>query len=187
VSASASSLTVTAGQSGQITVTVTPINGSAQTVTLSCSGLPAMTTCQANPASITLDGTHSATSTITIQTTAAAVPAIRVRRDAPFAIGPETMNGFPASSLAQTLKIALALLALLYGVQSMRRRRAGSFVLSAVIVGVLLVVGCGGGGSSVGNSGGGSGGTPAGTYPITLTISAGSSLHTVTASINVTK
>lgn len=64
---------VVAGQSVTFTVTVAPTNSFNQTVTLSCSNQPPQTTCAFSPASVTLNGTTAASSTMTVQTTAVSV------------------------------------------------------------------------------------------------------------------
>ncbi len=70
ISASPTSLTVTRGQSGTSTITVTPKQGFNQTVTLTCTGAPKNSTCTISPGSVTLDGTNAQTATLTISTTA---------------------------------------------------------------------------------------------------------------------
>ena len=69
MSASPASATVTAGQSATYTLTLTPVNGFTQTVSPSCSGLPPAASCAISPATLTLDGTHTATATVTVSTT----------------------------------------------------------------------------------------------------------------------
>ncbi|HEY0701505.1 MAG TPA: Ig-like domain repeat protein, partial [Candidatus Acidoferrales bacterium] len=49
VAASANSVSVTAGSTGMVALTVTPLNGSTQTVTFACSGLPAASACSFMP------------------------------------------------------------------------------------------------------------------------------------------
>ncbi len=69
----ASPASVSAGQSAAVALTVTPMNGSTQTINFtpsSCTGQPAGVTCSFNPASITLDGTDSQTVTLTLATAA---------------------------------------------------------------------------------------------------------------------
>ncbi len=65
---------VPAGQSSAATLTITPVNGSTQTInfnTSSCTaGLPAGAVCAFNPSSVTLDGTDPASVTLTITTAA---------------------------------------------------------------------------------------------------------------------
>ena len=63
---SAGTVTVQEGQSQTVSVSVNPESGFTGVVNLSCSGLPAETTCSFNPAQVTTSGS----STLTIQTTA---------------------------------------------------------------------------------------------------------------------
>ena len=74
---SAGSLTPTsvpAGQSASATITISPIAGSTGTVVnfmpSSCQGLPTGAACSFNPISVTFDGTHQATTVVTISTVA---------------------------------------------------------------------------------------------------------------------
>jgi Bacterial Ig-like domain (group 3) len=73
VTPSAPSLTVKRGQSGQVTLTVTPApSGSfSPTVTFTCSGLPLQSSCTFSPSSVAANGAPANT-TLTIQTTASA-------------------------------------------------------------------------------------------------------------------
>jgi subtilase family serine protease len=63
---------VPAGQSASAILTITPVNGSTQTINFtaaSCSGLPAGTSCSFNPTSVgPLDGTDAETTILTITT-----------------------------------------------------------------------------------------------------------------------
>jgi hypothetical protein len=70
------SATISAGQAATYTLTVAPSSGFNQTVSLSCSGFPAASTCVITPPSITLDGTNSATATVIVQTTVRAAAAL---------------------------------------------------------------------------------------------------------------
>jgi len=63
-------VTVTAGKSGNYTLTMTPINGFSDTVTVSCTNLPLKATCTASPASVTVGGSTPTEVTINIGTTA---------------------------------------------------------------------------------------------------------------------
>jgi hypothetical protein len=70
MSANPTSLTVSAGQSGSSTISLAPQNGFTGTVTLSVGGnCPTSATCTISPSSVTLNGTATATSTLTIKTT----------------------------------------------------------------------------------------------------------------------
>jgi hypothetical protein len=69
LSASPSSVTVSAGQTAHYTVTVIPLGGSfGSAVSLSCSGLPTLSACSFNPAAPT-PGASSVTSTLNLTTT----------------------------------------------------------------------------------------------------------------------
>jgi subtilase family protein len=91
LSVSPSSSTINSGQSASYTLALTPSGGFNQTITLSCGGFPRASTCVVTPPAVTLDGTHSATASVVIQTTArsAAPPAIppRVPPIAPVVVG----------------------------------------------------------------------------------------------------
>jgi VCBS repeat-containing protein len=191
MSASPSSLSIVAGQSGQVTITVTPVNGSTQTVTFSCTGLPAQATCEADPSSLTLDGTHSATMTITIQTTAngATAPAGRVR---PVRLNPLSLQSletiFATTTHSQTraleaLEMIFGMLAFACALHCARRRRIATLLIWLLIAVGSLVTGCGGGGNSGGSGGTG---TPAGAYAISITIASGGSSHSSPVSVTVT-
>ena len=67
--------TINAGQLATYSITVTPILGFNQPVTLSCGGLPPASTCAITPNPVAFVGTNSATATVVVQTTArSAVP-----------------------------------------------------------------------------------------------------------------
>jgi hypothetical protein len=84
-------LTVTAKQSGTVTVLVAPQNGFASSVSFSCSGLPAGTSCSFAPATVTPSGAVASTTlTIAVSTATAALS----RNSSPF---------FPSSALAVIL------------------------------------------------------------------------------------
>lgn len=75
VAAGPASATITAGASATYTLTAAPAHGFNQAVNWSCTGAPAASTCTISPQSLTLDGTHSATATVTLKTTANAFEA----------------------------------------------------------------------------------------------------------------
>ena len=74
IAASPKSLTVTAGQSGTVAITVTSLNGFNTAVTFSCSGLPSGTSCNFSPASVTPQFAP-VSSTLTITTSGTTVAA----------------------------------------------------------------------------------------------------------------
>lgn len=159
--ASASSLTVTKGQSGTLTMTVTPQNGFSQSVSFACSGLPSESTCSFSPATVTPSGSTGATTTLTITTTAATNAALV----------------WPLAGGGCTFAFALF---------CVRRRK----VLPGLFCAILLLgfggaaLGCGGHKSSGGDSG-----TPVGNSTVTVTATSGSGAsaitHTATVALTV--
>ena len=65
--------TITAGQSANTTVTITPINGFSEIVSLSCGGLPSGANCMFSPDAIGI-GSGSSSSALVISTTVATPP-----------------------------------------------------------------------------------------------------------------
>jgi hypothetical protein len=162
VALSAAAGAVGAGQATTTTVSLTPSGGFAQTVALKCSGLPQGATCSFAPASVSVTG-GVATSTLTI--TAGSAAAMNSSRGP---VDPLTPGGVLVAGIS--LPIAL------------RRRRTQSRRLPRAARGALimatlaLLAGCGGtgGGGSGSPSGGSSGATPAGSYTVVVTATAGS-------------
>ena len=177
-SPSPSALTITAGQTGQVLVTITPANGSTQTVSISCAGLPALASCQIAPPSVTLDGVHPATITITIQTTAhttnTSSPAPRDYPSAP--------------SSPRTLAPLVVGMAFLLLVPFFSRRRTSFAIAACLLLGfVSLTAGCGGGstksaGSPTLNP---ATGTPAGTYSSILMVTSAATSTAVPISVTI--
>lgn len=134
------SLTVTAGNTGTVSLTVTPQNGFNAAVTFACSGLPTASSCSFNPATVVPSGA-SASTVMTISTSSQSVALEPISR--------------PYLSL-----IALPSALLLF----VRRRRPVRYklLLALVFMGLGSIVGCGGNVSS-GTSGGG-------TTPVTTTV-----------------
>ena len=169
VMANPAALNLTAGQSGNIVFTVTPINGSTQMVTLSCGTLPQGVTCMFAPPSLTLDGTHSPTSTLTLQTT-----------------GPDrgmllpTAPGRPLPILLLVIFALFAIaafFALRLALASRGLRPVSPWLLVLVFV-AFAVVAC----SSLPRRL-----TPSGSFPITITLSAAGTNHTVPITLNVSR
>jgi len=136
-----------------------------------------MVTCTPSPASLTLDGTHPATSTLTIATVA------------PTMVVPDSR--YPRLPLGLLFSVALAAL-LLWATRfskTVRPRR----VLQATAILVLAcgIASCGGSSHSSGGGtgpGGTTGGTTAGSYTIAITGAgpSGSPSHSASVSLAVT-
>ena len=170
LSANPSSLTIAQGGSGATTITVTPVGGFNQSLSFSCSGLPAYATCMFSPSALTPNGTNTAvSSTLTIATDVQMVE----RRERPL---PGSHSGVPLW--------AFALLGL-GGLLRARRnsRRLGSLCLWAVLLVTagLGISGCGGKGS------GGSTGvlTPKGTSNVTVTATGTGATQTLAISVTI--
>src|SRR5258705_5724910 len=84
ISAAPSAISITAGQSASYSASVTPVGGFNGTVSLTCAGAPALTTCSICPTQLTLDGTNTAIASVTLTTTAHSLfPPIAPRHFAP--------------------------------------------------------------------------------------------------------
>ena len=167
--AAPSPASVSAGGSATGTVTITSVGGFNQSVALSCGGItlngsPATTappTCKFSPSSVS---NASGASTLMISTT-----------------GPSAALA-PVSTSSRSLFYAMVLPVLGIvltgtGFRSRARRLLGIF-LGCLTISVLLFLGACGGNNGGGNSGGAGVGTPAGTYTISISGSAGSMVNT---------
>lgn len=144
---SASGVQLTAGQSQNLTLTFTSLNGLTGTISnFGCSDLPAETTCTFNPTQVTLPSNGTATTSLTVATTA-----IGQSRHREF-IGMGTINWGTTG--------AMMLLGACFVGLPFSRRRAGRITAALMLVGILAVLLSCGGGSSSGGGGGGGGGNP---------------------------
>jgi hypothetical protein len=170
-------VTVTPGQAANYSVSVNSVDGFNQKIALTCSGMPAQSTCTVTPSSVTLDGSNSVQANIAVVTT-----------------GPSKAFARPAGTHAR-LALVLAMLGSVLGflampgrVNAQRNRHTqflgGLFMLCLVSV-VLMMPACGGGSGGGGSTGGG--GTPAGTYNVTVagTFGAGSAKLTHSTSFTL--
>jgi Bacterial Ig-like domain (group 3)/FG-GAP-like repeat len=168
------SVTVAAGTSGMVGLTVTPANGSTQTVTFSCTGLPAGAACGFVPPSVTLDGTHAATSAMTITTTG---PTAGVRVSS---AGTGTSGAGPRlDGMAASFGVGLLGIFGLVLFSPRESVRRAALLVAVLTIPAMALVACGGSGSS------GGGGTPAGTYTVSVTATAGTDTHAVPVTLTV--
>ena len=159
VGVSPAAVTVTAGQSGTVAVSVTPQNGFNSAITFACSGLPAGAACSFSPATVTPSGTTAAKTTLTVTTGTSAAN----RDSRPFLPG-------------ATLTFALCLL-------GWRKHRSVQLLLVLTIsfAGLSLLSACGGG-----SSGGGSSSTPPPTTStVTITATSGAVQNTTSFALTV--
>jgi hypothetical protein len=144
-------------------------NTFASNVALSCSGLPALSTCGFAPTQVA-SGSGNTNVIFTIMTTKAIPASAR-------AAGKISVS---------TYWLWLPLLGMVFagfpGNNSCRKKMAGYVALSLILLLVILQAACGGG-----LSGGGSGqpGTPQGNYSVTVTAAMGSLSHSVQAMLTV--
>jgi hypothetical protein len=168
VAAVPAALTLKAGQSGMLMLNVTPINGATFTVNFTSGSLPSHATCVFSPASVTLDGTKVASSSVTISTLANSTAL-------PF---PET----PAKPELLFVGFAAVLAVLLAAAE----RTSSLLGRRALLASAILLIGIG---LNACATSGAKNGTPPGTYPVMLTVAstAGGISHTVSASVKVTE
>jgi hypothetical protein len=171
-SVSTTSLTVARGQQGTMNVTLTPVNGFNQTVTLTCS-VPAPASCDVSPDSVQLSGTTSATVTVT-------VPGSGGGGSSGY-----TPKGSSSSSLHHGNPWRVLMPFSMFGLAFLgRRRRFWLPLLVLCLCLALSFVNCGGG------TGGGSSSSATlapGTYQatVTATYTAGSVSHSSTSTLTV--
>ena len=167
---------IKAGSSATSTITITPSNGFAGSVSLSCavtgspSGAKDMPTCSIDQ-SASIAGNQAGTATLTIKTTAASGASTAAVQN-PF----RRIYVFGSGTL----------LAILFIFLPSRRRRWESF-FALVLLGFLLSAAsaCGGATYKTGTTGLGDNGTTAGNYVVTITASSGQIQATATVPFTV--
>jgi uncharacterized protein (DUF2141 family) len=176
ITSNPTSTTVTAGQSGTFTLTVTPQGSFTGSISFSCTGLPVLAGCGFSPAMVT-PNTSTMTTTLTI-TTAAHTAAHAT------ALAPPPFGRRPSPLYAIWLLLPAMLLGMV-GLAVPKRRKLLSCVLVGLLAGGCLLQAACGGASTGGGGGGGTGGTPAGTYTVTVTGAAGSTQHATAVTLTV--
>ena len=160
ISAAPTSVTINAGESTSYVVTLTPIRGAySSAISVSDTGLPTAATGTFTSTSVTISGS-SATTTLNIKTTARPANTGSVLRG-----GPLYATWLPVGGLS--------LLGLGVGAGFKRRRWLPGMLLGLLAGLIVLQAACGNSSSTPTPTSG----TPAGTYPITITGSSGSDSH----------
>jgi hypothetical protein len=139
------SATITAGQSAQFSLQVTPGPGFTGTVSLTCSGAPLAATCSL-PATVQVSNGNAAPFTVVVATTGAIAPPME---------NPPPALPFPGLGLVSAFAAAV-LLFLLFALSAGRdwnlrpRRLAVSGTFGAILLSLAISsAGCGGGGSTM--------------------------------------
>jgi len=182
ISAAPSTLSITAGQSASYSASVTPVGGFKGTVSLTCSGAPALTTCSVSPTQLTLDGTNPAIASVTLTTTAhSSFPPVAPKRFVP----PP-----PTAKLLAKLFAYLLVCVILWRLARIPRKRV-LLTVAVVLPLALLCTSCGGSTSSTSSSGGTNPppptqpGTPQGAFTITVTGTSANLTHTTNVLLKV--
>jgi FG-GAP-like repeat/Abnormal spindle-like microcephaly-assoc'd, ASPM-SPD-2-Hydin/FG-GAP repeat len=170
ISASPTSNTVTAGQSAMYSLSISPLSGFNQSISLSCSGAPTAATCSVSPTSVTFNGGNPATATVTVTTMARSL----ILR------GPGRPHLWRRVHFPVGLALLVLMLVFVAGLQrlvTIRQRppwRNMVATMGLVALLALMIASCGGGG---GGGRGANSGTPPGTFNLTVTAKAGSFLR----------
>jgi hypothetical protein len=174
---SASSATVSAGQTASYTIAVAPAGGFAASVALSCSGGPAGSACVVSPSTMALSGAAAQTAMVTVKTAANGWLL-------PF------RGGWPRDTRYRQrpmiLTLAAMFLLMVAASQFLRREQNLAWIrvvgFAALVTLGLTLTSCGGG------SGSGGGGTnpQAGTYTVTVTGNFASGATTLNHSTKLT-
>ena len=168
VSVSPTTLTVTHGSSGNVTITATPMGAYSGTLTFSCGTLPSNASCSFSPATITFSASGTAqTSTLTFSTQAAHA---LLERD--------PLAQRISEVLAATLLLPMGLAGF-----ACRRHRLGLFLLLIVMTGAAAgLTGCGGSGNNGTSS---SPTTPTGSYTVPVIVTVNGTSSTTSLSVVV--
>ncbi len=168
-SVSSASASISAGQTANFAVAVSPAGGFNQVVTFACSGAPPSSTCAVSPSSIVLNGSATTTVNVIVATTAALAP----------------VGGPPSLAFYRPALLILGLLGLtlLASLASRHRERhprlAHGLVFLLLLYAGLMMPACG-------RVSGGNAGTPAATYTLVVSGTFASGSITLTHSTTLT-
>ncbi|HKW31433.1 MAG TPA: S8 family serine peptidase [Candidatus Acidoferrum sp.] len=168
--------TISAGQSADFAVTITPSGGFNKVVTFTCAGMPTGASCTVAPSSITLDGTSSATAKLDVMTTKRSGFFVWPRLHIQPKTGP--------SNVTALLGCILLWLGLISSRRIERRRLRLLLSFSAILL-AALCASCGGGYVTTTPGKGPPGGTPAGAYTIVVTGTSGNVSHAASTQLTV--
>ena len=167
-----STATVSAGQTASYTLVFAPAGGFKQTVSLTCTGVPAQSACSV-PSSVTLNGSSPTSVTVSVTTAGASAALLRPNTSSP-----------AGSRLALWLTLSGLPGLVLLGASRGRFRKRVSGPLYRL--GLLCLLALGLTWSGCGSNGNGVSGTPVGTYNLTVTGSFTSGATTLTHNTKLT-
>ncbi|NDQ57249.1 MAG: choice-of-anchor D domain-containing protein [Acidipila sp.] len=170
LSATNTTATVSPGQSASYPITITPVGGFNQAVSLSCSGAPAGATCTVVPSSVTLNGVSPASATVQVTTSAGGNLLPR----------PQSRNGNPPWFLV-VLAMTIAALGAGMGLKVVPARVRGQYLAPTALV--LLIVGLTVFAAACGDKDGS--GTPKGTSTLVVTGTGGGQTQTLNLTLIV--
>jgi FG-GAP-like repeat/Protein of unknown function (DUF1573)/FG-GAP repeat len=168
--------TVVAGQTATYNLVFSGTSGFTGNVALTCTGAPSFSTCTISPASLSLNGTNTANTTVSVSTTARAMTGLR-----PPPIVPLTLPLWWLALAALLASATFALFRFLRVVEHVRLGWGAALLFVAILVTGALSS-CGGGGGTPPPPSG----TPAGTYNLTVTSTVASGSATLTHNTNLT-
>jgi hypothetical protein len=170
LSANPTQLSLSAGQSSAVTLSVVSAGGLSGTVSFTCTGLPTGSTCAFQPATIAANGANTAQST----TLTIGLPGGASAKARPLA------NGRPDAYLAGLFMLPGGLFGLYLLWQRKRLQRSlGMWILTTVFL-LSVAIGCGTSSSS------GSGGSSVGSYKAVITATSASTVQTLTIPVTLT-
>jgi len=178
ISAAPSAVSIAAGESASYSSSVTPVGGFKGTVTLSCGGAPAASTCSISPSQVTLDGSDPAVASVTLTTASRSFfPPAAPRRFAP---------PLPLRKLFARFFAYLFVCAMLWRLACIPRKRLVMIAAVALPI-ALLCTSCGNSNSSSTNPPlpPTQHGTPQGAFIITVTGTSASLSHTANVKLTV--
>jgi hypothetical protein len=184
LSLSSPTATVTHGSAATTTISLTPLNGFSAATSLNCTGAPTNSTCSISSPSVTPAGT-AVTAALTLQTSV---------QSASLTPGRSPLNRGASPPIVAGI-LPLGLLALL----SACRRRVGSatarsrhllcgrslFLAVGLLASLVSVVACGGSSGDGGSTGRQTLYPTAGTYPLTVTATSGTTIRTATFTVTI--
>jgi hypothetical protein len=173
---SPSTLTIVHGSVGTSTLTLTPANGFAGTLTFSCGTLPGSASCGFSPTSLTFTAASSApqSTTLSVSTTSAIIGLLQ-----PVPANPSLHGGLNGIALAGLLLLPMA-----FSRRVRRAIRSRSVPVLALTLFALLVT-AGFSGCSSGSSTPSATTTTPGAYTVSVTVSGAPSSTTVNLQVNV--